>query len=157
MSSPAQSAQWLVNWQLFNLIINNYDSHGKNVSLFWGKENSSFTPAYDLVNIAMFSQFKHVLAMAMGDEFDPDDINAYQLADFAETCAINKKLLARLLSNLTKKVLSTLTAESFIQDLIKTNDFSAEEQIYIGQLKDNIISRAQHLNSQTSMISTIEV
>lgn len=157
MSSPAQSAQWLINWQLFNLIISNYDSHGKNVSLFWGKENSSFTPAYDLVNIAMFSQFKHVLAMAMGDEFDPNDINAYQLADFAETCAIDKKLLARLISNLTKQVLSTLTAESFIQDLIKTNDFSTEEQIYIGQLKDNIVSRAQHLNSQTSMLSTIEV
>lgn len=157
MSSPVQSVQWLINWQLFNLIISNYDSHGKNVSLFWGKENSSFTPAYDLVNIAMFSQFKHVLAMAMGDEFNPNDINAYQLADFAETCAIDKKLLARLLSNLTKKVLSTLTAESFTQDLIKTNNFSAEEQIYIGHLKDNIVSRAQHLNSQTSMISTIEV
>lgn len=157
MSSPAQSAQWLINWQLFNLIISNYDSHGKNVSLFWGKENISFTPAYDLVNIAMFPQFKHVLAMAMGDEFDPNDINAYQLADFAETCEIDKKLLARLLSNLTKQVLSTLTAESFIQDLIKTNDFSTEEQIYIDQLKDNIVSKAQHLNSQTSMISTIEV
>ena len=157
MSSPAQSAQWLINWQLFNLIISNYDSHGKNVSLFWGKENSSFTPAYDLVNIAMFSQFKHVLAMAMGDEFDPNDINAYQLADFAETCAIDKKLLARLLSNLTKQVLSILEAESFVQELIKTNEFSEEEQIYIEQLKGNIMSKAQHLNSQTSMISTIEV
>ncbi|WP_448213543.1 hypothetical protein [Colwellia sp. MEBiC06753] len=98
-----------------------------------------------------------VLAMAMGDEFDPNHINAYQLADFAETCAIDKKLLARLLSNLTKKVLSTLTAESFIQDLVKINDFSVEEQIYIGQLKDNIVSRAQHLSSQVSLIPTIEV
>ncbi len=157
MSSPAESAQWLINWQLFNLIISNYDSHGKNVSLFWGKDNSSFTPAYDLVNIAMFSQFKHVLAMAMGDEFDPNDINAYQLADFAETCAIDKKLLARLLSNLTKKVLTTLTAESFFHDLIQSNNFSEEEQVYLGQLKENIASRAQHLNSQTSLISTIEV
>jgi serine/threonine-protein kinase HipA len=157
MSSPAQSVQWLINWQLFNLIISNYDSHGKNVSLFWGKDNSSFTPAYDLVNIAMFSQFKHVLAMAMGDEFDPNDINAYQLADFAETCAIDKKLLARSLSDLTKKVESTLTATTFVQDLIKSNDFSEEEQLYIDQLKDNIVVRAQYLNSQTSMISTIEV
>jgi serine/threonine-protein kinase HipA len=98
-----------------------------------------------------------VLAMAMGDEFDPNDINAYQLADFAETCAIDKKLLARLLSNLTKQVLSILEAESFVQELIKTNEFSEEEQIYIEQLKGNIMSKAQHLNSQTSMISTIEV
>lgn len=157
MSSPAESTQWLINWQLFNLIISNYDSHGKNVSLFWGKNNSSFTPTYDLVNIAMFPQFKHVLAMAMGDEFDPDDINAYQLADFAETCAIDKKLLARLLSTLTKKVLATLGEESFLQDLVESNKFSDEEQVYLAKLKGNIIAKAQHLSAQTSMISTIEV
>ncbi|WP_435275241.1 HipA domain-containing protein [Psychrobium sp. nBUS_13] len=157
MSSPAQSTQWLINWQLFNLIISNYDSHGKNVSLFWGKEKSSFTPAYDLVNIAMFPQFKHVLAMAMGDEFDPNDINAYQLADFAETCEIDKKLLARLLSGLVDKVVTTLTDTSFIPDLVQFNKFSKQEQVYLEKLKDNVMSNAKHLKSQASLISIIEV
>lgn len=157
MSSPAQSTQWLINWQLFNLIISNYDSHGKNVSLFWGKEKSSFTPAYDLVNIAMFPQFKHVLAMAMGDEFDPNDINAYQLADFAETCEIDKKLLARLLSGLVDKVVTTLTDTSFIHDLVLFNKFSKQEQVYLEKLKDNVMSNAKHLKSQASLISIIEV
>ena len=83
MSSPIESKQWLINWQLFNLMISNYDSHGKNVSLFFDRNNPRFTPAYDLVNIAMFPQFKQELAMAMGDEFEPNDIHAYQLADFA--------------------------------------------------------------------------
>ncbi|MCY4228198.1 MAG: HipA domain-containing protein [Gammaproteobacteria bacterium] len=32
LSSPVQNRLWLINWQLFNLMINNYDSHGKNVS-----------------------------------------------------------------------------------------------------------------------------
>ena len=109
MSSPIESKQWLINWQLFNLMISNYDSHGKNVSLFFDKTNVRFTPAYDLVNIAMFSQFKHVLAMAMGDEFEPNDINAYQLADFAETCNIDKKLLSRLLVSLSNlKIIPSL-------------------------------------------------
>ncbi|OIQ47145.1 MAG: HipA domain protein [Gammaproteobacteria bacterium MedPE] len=157
MSSPAQSTQWLINWQLFNLIISNYDSHGKNVSLFWGKEKSSFTPAYDLVNIAMFPQFKHVLAMAMGDEFDPNDINAYQLADFAETCEIDKKLLARLLSGLVDKVVTTLTDTSFIPDLVQFNKFSKQEQVYLEKLKNNVMSNAKHLKSQASLISIIEV
>ena len=157
MSSPAQSTQWLINWQLFNLIISNYDSHGKNVSLFWGKEKSSFTPAYDLVNIAMFPQFKHVLAMAMGDEFDPNDINAYQLADFAETCEIDKKLLARLLSGLVDKVVTTLTDTSFIPDLVQFNKFSKQEQVYLEKLKNNVMSNAKYLKSQASLISIIEV
>ncbi|WP_206483021.1 HipA domain-containing protein [Thalassotalea sp. G2M2-11] len=157
MSSPAKSAQWLINWQLFNLIISNYDSHGKNVSLFWGKDNSSFTPAYDLVNIAMFRQFKHVLAMAMGDEFDPIDINAYQLADFAETCDIDKKLLSRLLAELLKKVFSTLAEESFMRALIELNKFNKEEEAYLGRMKDNILSKVRHLSSQVSLIPTIDV
>lgn len=66
LSSPVESTQWLLNWQLFNLMINNYDSHGKNVSIFFDKKNSMFTPAYDLVNVAMFPQFKHMLANGNG-------------------------------------------------------------------------------------------
>ncbi|OYW93655.1 MAG: HipA domain protein, partial [Alishewanella sp. 32-51-5] len=80
MSSPVERMQWLLHWQLFNLMIGNYDSHGKNVSLYFDDSTARFTPAYDLVNVSMFPQFKHVLAMAMGDEFEPDTIHAYQLA-----------------------------------------------------------------------------
>ena len=31
-------------------------------------------------DVVMFDQFKHTLAMAVGNEFEPDTINAYQLA-----------------------------------------------------------------------------
>lgn len=157
MSSPAQSAQWLISWQLFNLIISNYDSHGKNVSLFWSKENSSFTPAYDLVNIAMFSQFKHVLAMAIGDEFKPNDINAYQLADFAETCAINKKLLSRQLSNLAAKVINTLTQQQFIKTITQESHFTDDDRKYMAKLQEQILTRTHHLHSQAPEIPSIEV
>ena len=117
MSSPIQSKQWLIHWQLFNLMISNYDSHGKNISLFFDKKNTQFTPAYDLVNIALFPQFKQVLAMAMGDEFDPNDIHAYQLADFAETCGIEKKLLSRLLIQLANDVIKQLSTGDLIDNL----------------------------------------
>lgn len=157
MSSPAQSAQWLISWQLFNLIISNYDSHGKNVSLFWSKENSSFTPAYDLVNIAMFSQFKHVLAMAIGDEFEPNDINAYQLADFAETCGINKKLLSRQLSNLATKVINTLTQQQFIKTITQESHFTDDDRKYMAKLQEQILTRTHHLHSQAPEIPSIEV
>ena len=43
----------------------------------------------------MYPQFKQSLAMAIGDEFDPNSIYAYQLADFAATCGIDKKLISR--------------------------------------------------------------
>lgn len=157
MSSPIESKQWLINWQLFNLMISNYDSHGKNVSLFFDRNNARFTPAYDLVNIALFPQFKHALAMAMGDEFEPNDIHAYQLADFTETCDIDKKLLSRLLTNLANKVIKQLSTGTLIDSLKAQPHFSEDDISYFKQLSDNILLRTEYLKSQASEIPNIEV
>lgn len=161
MSSPVESTQWLINWQLFNLMISNYDSHGKNVSLYFDKQNARFTPAYDLVNIAMFPQFKHVLAMAMGDEFVPQDIHAYQLADFAETCRIDKKLLARLLVSLAEKVIQQLSDQGsgsiLINHLKQQPDISADDIKYFQVLSNNILARTIYLKAQAADIPLINV
>ena len=157
MSSPVESIQWLINWQLFNLMISNYDSHGKNVSLFFDKKNKRFTQAYDLVNISMFPQVKHVLAMAMGDEFEPDDINAYQLADFAETCHINKKLLSRLLISLADKVIYQLDSGVLIEHL-KSEPFIQRDDISIFEaLSENVLVKTRYLKSQAAEIETMSV
>ena len=157
MSSPIESKQWLINWQLFNLMISNYDSHGKNVSLFFDRNNARFTPAYDLVNIAMLPQFKQVLAMAMGDEFEPNDIHAYQLADFAETCDLNKKLLSRLLTDLANKVIKQLSTGALIESLNTQSHFSEDDISYFKQLSDNILLRTEYLKAQAIEIPYIEV
>ncbi|WP_240650288.1 HipA domain-containing protein [Pseudoalteromonas rubra] len=157
MTSPVESLQWLINWQLFNLMISNYDSHGKNVSLFFDKRNSRFTPAYDLVNVAMFPQFKHMLAMGMGDEFEPESINAYQMADFAETCGVNKKLLSRQLINLADKVIETLTQQQFVEAITQAPHFTEDDKSYITKVRAHILKRTQHLKSQAPGIPNIEV
>ena len=157
MSSPVESTQWLIQWQLFNLMISNYDSHGKNVSLYFDKHNARFTPAYDLVNIALFPQFEHVLAMAMGEEFEPKDIHAYQLADFAETCNIDKRLLSRLLVGLADRVLSQLSGRIFINELKEQPYVTVEDIPYFEVLRDNIFARTEYLKAQASDIPSITV
>lgn len=157
MSSPVESTQWLLHWQLFNLMISNYDSHGKNVSLYFDQQTAQFTPAYDLVNIAMFPQFKHVLAMAMGDEFNPNDIHAYQLADFAETCNINKKLLSRQLIELATKVLNQLAGDPFMNYLSSDADITNADMNYFEALRDNIVQKTSYLKAQAAEIPEIEV
>ena len=158
-SNPVENMQWLINWQLFNLMISNYDSHGKNVSFYFDKNTSQFTPAYDLVNVSMFEQFKHVLAMGIGDEFDPDTINAYQLADFAETCQIDKKLLTRSLLRLANKVKQALGSLTFIDEVFadKSALFDQHDRIYAQSLIANIATRVEHLIAQANDIATIEV
>lgn len=157
MSSPVESIQWLLHWQLFNLMIGNYDSHGKNVSLYFDDSTARFTPAYDLVNVSMFPQFKHVLAMAMGDEFEPDTIHAYQLADFAETCNIDKKLLSRLLVSLADKVLKQLSSDLHINQLKQLPSITADDIQYFLVLRDNIVARTTHLKAQAAEIPLIRL
>jgi len=157
MSSPVESIQWLIHWQLFNLMIGNYDSHGKNVSLYFDDSTARFTPAYDLVNVSMFPQFKHVLAMAMGDEFEPDTIHAYQLADFAQTCNIDKKLLSRLLVSLADKVLKQLSSDLHINQLKQLPSITADDIQYFLVLRDNIVARTTHLKAQSAEIPLIRL
>ena len=157
MSSPVESIRWLLHWQLFNLMIGNYDSHGKNVSLYFDDSTARFTPAYDLVNVSMFPQFKHVLAMAMGDEFAPDTIHAYQLADFAETCNIDKKLLSRLLVSLADKVLKQLSSDLHINQLKQLPSITADDIQYFLVLRDNIVARTTHLKAQAAEIPLIRL
>jgi len=157
MSSPVESIQWLIHWQLFNLMIGNYDSHGKNVSLYFDDSTARFTPAYDLVNVSVFPQFKHVLAMAMGDEFQPDTIHAYQLADFAETCNIDKKLLSRLLVSLADKVLNQLSSDLHINQLKQLPSITADDIQYFLVLRDNIVARTTHLKAQSAEIPLIRL
>jgi serine/threonine-protein kinase HipA len=156
-SSPVKSMQWLINWQLFNLMISNYDSHGKNVSFYMSKDNLALTPTYDLVNVSMFEQFKHVLAMGMGDEFMPKDIHAYQMADFAETCNVDRKLVSRMLVTLANNVLLALDERNFLSELFAQHTLSVAEHAYIDVLLDNIKTMTVYLKSQAEYIQTIEL
>ncbi|MBD3841762.1 MAG: HipA domain-containing protein [Campylobacterales bacterium] len=44
----------ITRWGLFNLLINNYDAHAKNISFFVTKSGLEVAPFYDLVNIALY-------------------------------------------------------------------------------------------------------
>ncbi len=156
-SAPVAAMQWLINWQLFNLMINNFDSHGKNVSFYYGNSSAQFTPAYDLVNVAMFNQFKQVLAMAMGDEFEPHDIHAYQLADFAESCKLDKKLVSSMLIRLADKVLKQLHKNQIIATFAATHTLNSAEMDYLDALSANIKQRTRYLRSQAKDMLTIAV
>ena len=156
-ATPAANMQWLLNWQVFNLMINNYDSHAKNLSFFYGQNLCQFSPCYDLINVAMYPQFKQSLAMAIGDEFSPEDIYAYQLADFAESCAIDKKLLARTLITLAGKVFKALDSMTIEALFINSQMLTSAEKDYWQQLIENIRLRSSCLSAYAEEIPDIVV
>lgn len=149
--NPAKTKQQILDWVLFNILIFNCDAHGKNISFFIGANGISLAPFYDLVNIKMYPEFEHNLAMAIGDEFEENHINAYQLADFAETCYLPRSFIAKRLKFLVDKLLTAL------KDEIKLPLMNAKEEMYIKKYQDIVIKRCQHFLGQWELITTIEL
>ncbi len=121
------------------ILIFNCDAHGKNLSFFVGTNGVSLAPFYDLVNIKMYPEFEHGLAMALGDEFEENNMNAYQLADFADTCKLPRLLVTKRLKYLIGKLTSALQEEI---SLILIND---KEEKYLKKYQEVVIKRCKHL------------
>lgn len=149
--NPALTKQQLIDWVLFNILVFNYDAHGKNISFFVGSKGMSLTPFYDLVNIKLYPEFEQELAMAIGDEFESDAIKAYQLADFADSCRINRSLVAGRLQFLIKKLRAGC---DHILDSLSVNE---EEETYLRRYRTTVLERCMHLQEQLGQIASIEL
>lgn len=150
--NPAVETKKLLDSILFNLCINNHDAHGKNFSYFLTRKGIQLAPAYDLVNIALYPEFDQDMAMALGDEFDSQTVNAYQLADFAESCKLPRRLIVNRLKTITQKLLAA----------IETTDFSSvvvneEEKQFTDKLLKNVELRCQHLLEEAGGIVDINL
>ena len=138
-SVPAVAQLELLHWAMFNLIIGNSDAHGKNFSFFIDKRGLKPTPFYDMLCVMMYD-FDHNLAMAYGDEFNPDEVFAYQLREFAQEIEINYKLVSKVLIKLCDKIIKSLE-----EDIIEREILLEDESIFIEKLSRFVVKRAHKL------------
>lgn len=150
-SNPAITKKKMLDWVLFNILIFNFDAHGKNISFFISKKGISLTPFYDLVNIKMHPEFDQNMAMALGDEFESKIVNAYELADFADTCRLSRRLVARQLKLLIDKAKSALDYD--VQKIAKTE----AGKNYLEKYKKFVIERCEQLIDTLDKIAKVEL
>lgn len=151
-TNPAETKNKMLAWVLFNLLIYNYDAHGKNISFFVGKTGMSLTPFYDLVNIKMYPQSENELAMALGDDFDGETITAYQLADFADSCQLSRLYLAKQLKHMASILLSALNKINILN--IADNE---KEKKYLNQYQQMIQKRCEYFLAQADEIMSVKI
>lgn len=146
--NPARAKWNMLCWIVFNLIVSNYDAHGKNYSFFVSRQGLEPTPWYDLVNISLYPQFSETLAMAIDDEFEPAAIHAYQLLEFAQACNITRHLLQMTLQTIVKEIEEKI--ETVITELISVNDvlLTQEETDYIAQYKKTIKDKCAYFEKE---------
>ncbi|MGD0960568.1 MAG: HipA domain-containing protein [Methylomonas sp.] len=105
-SKPAADRLGLLRWAVFQVLIGNTDAHGKNLSFFMDAGGLSLAPAYDLVCCLLYAEDRiaDTLALAIGDNFNPTDLSAYDWALLAHECRLNPKLVSRELKQLANKI-----------------------------------------------------
>jgi len=140
----------LLRWALFQFLIGNSDAHGKNFSFFVHREGLEPAPWYDLVSVVQYPGIDHELAMAFGDAFSLDEVGAFQLADFAKRCGVNRALLKREAARMAK--LATEKAPLQAQAV----DYLDDERAFADRLRDFVVSQASRLTALASEAAKVK-
>ena len=140
----------LLRWALFQFLIGNSDAHGKNFSFFVHRDGLEPAPWYDLVSVVQYPEIDHELAMAFGDAFSLDEVRAFQLADFAKRCGVNRALLKREAARMAK--LATEKAPLQAQAV----DYLNDERAFADRLRDYVVGQASLLASLASEAAKVK-
>lgn len=138
--NKAVARMTLLRWALFQFLVGNCDAHGKNFSFFVRREGLEPAPWYDLVSVVQYPDIDHELAMAWGDAFSLDEVKAFQLADFAQRCGIDRKLLQREAARLSRLAVEHAPVQALASDYMEGG-----ERAFAGQLRDFIVGQADRL------------
>jgi len=140
----------MLRWALFQFLIGNSDAHGKNFSFFVHRQGLEPAPWYDLVSVVQYPGIDHELAMAFGDAFSLEEIGAFQLADFAKRCGVDRRLLKREALRLAK-----LATEHAPKQALASDYVDEPERALAGQLRDFVVAQASRLTALASEAAKI--
>jgi serine/threonine-protein kinase HipA len=115
-SAPIRERIALLRWVVLQALIGNVDAHAKNLSFFFSARGISLAPAYDLVCGLVYEQgsFEDSFAMAVGDEFAPRGLTAYDWALFSIKCGLTPRLVCREIVSLAEACMKQLSSAAEI-------------------------------------------
>jgi serine/threonine-protein kinase HipA len=105
----------LVRATIANYVLGNSDAHAKNFGLLF-RGGARLAPLYDIVCTGVYSNVDSSLAMSIGENADPETIDAGDLLDLAEDCGLNYGELHREWSRVAQ---STLRSAETVAALAK--------------------------------------
>ena len=149
--NQAMARMSLLRWALFQFLIGNSDAHGKNFSFFVHRDGLEPAPWYDMLSVLQYPGIDQELAMAWGDAFHLHEVKAFQLADFAQRCGIDRQLLKREAARLAKLASKHAPRQALADDYIDAN-----ERHFVAQLRDYVLAQAKRLTQLASDAATLK-
>ncbi len=112
-SIPVNGIAALLDAIIYNYLIGNNDTHGKNFSLLYQRDsaqklNTSFAPLYDLICTAYYPELSQRMAMKLGGEYDSARIYPRHFERLANENGLSKPGVRRRVQALAATILSKL-------------------------------------------------
>lgn len=138
MQRPALARLEMLRWVLFQLVIGNADAHGKNFSFFVRGTMLVPAPWYDIVCVERYQDLDRSFAMAIGDAFSWEGLNAMELAHFAHLCGIDKQLLRREALRLERAIAKA-------PELLNSSVYTDDERAFLRPISEMAQRRSHDL------------
>lgn len=136
-----QQRNQLLDWAIFNLVIDNFDAHGKNASFFVDKDGISFAPFYDLVCVGVYPNFSNTRAMGIGGNFNEEPLTKDNLIEFAEDLRIPYESVIERIKSLAEAIAKE-TPKLFCHVKEKIHSISDDEQDFLVKCEQHVRSKA---------------
>ncbi len=105
---PAIDLRLLVRWQIFNVLSGNADGHAKNIARLLDSPKGHMAPFYDLVCTAAYEGITPLLAMRVGNQDNPGQINRKDWSAMAKTCKVHPRMIFRDIEKINSTIKNTL-------------------------------------------------
>lgn len=115
-----EDAQRLVKWMVFNVLIGNCDSHGKNLSFLYRHGKCQLAPHYDLVATIHYGSVSTRMAMSVGGEEDVRNVSKAHWTAQAKAMGISPKMIYSQVAKMSEQIVSD--TESVFAEIDQIND-----------------------------------
>lgn len=103
---PALESQKFLKYVLFNYVIGNCDSHGKNYSLLYKNNRVELSPLYDVVSTIIYSGLTDKLSMKIGKHYEIQKVTQEDFSLLAESLNIKYSVLSTIFNDFAKKYIN---------------------------------------------------
>jgi serine/threonine-protein kinase HipA len=100
---PALESQKFLRYVLFNYLMGNCDSHGKNYSLLYKNNRVELSPLYDVVSTIIYSGLTEKLSMKIGKHYEIQKVTQEDFSLLAESLNIKYSVLSKIFDDFARK------------------------------------------------------
>lgn len=143
---PANDLKRFIGWIFFNLFVGNYDSHAKNLSIYFPDQAGvRLTPFYDLLCTDIYPGLSRNFAFAIGGESRPSHIEIKHLKLMAQDLFVKESFALEIGQKISHQILENI--ERTFKDLMSTHP-KGGDLILLERLNSHIIKNTQKLQKR---------